>query len=81
MGHACKIFSYVLTDVNKNILSSANFYFPVFFNNRGCIQEKAQTDVIVTILPTKIRGSITPTLQLFATEKEGKLILVSEHDS
>ena len=33
MGHACKIFSYVLTDVNKrskNILSSANFYFPVF---------------------------------------------------
>ena len=52
------------------------YYFLFFcsFNNRGCIQEMAQTDVIVIILLTKIRDSITPTLQLFATEKEGKLI-------
>ena len=51
------------------------------FNNRGCIQEMAQTDVIVIILLTKIRDSITPTLQLFATEREGKMIYISEHDS
>ena len=56
-----------------NIFSGIIFYF-CSFNNRGCIQEMAQTDVIVIILLTKIRDSITPTLQLFATEREGKKI-------
>ena len=77
MGYACKIFSYVMADVTRFNVST---YFPVLFsifcsfNNRGCIQEMAQTDVIVIILLTKIRDSITPTLQLFATEREGKMI-------
>ena len=34
MGHACKIFSYVMTDVSKgkrfNIISNASFYFSIF---------------------------------------------------
>ena len=66
----------------SHMLLKANVstYFPVLFsifcsfNNRGCIQEMAQTDVIVIILLTKIRDSITPTLQLFATEREGNKI-------